>query len=395
MKRILALAAVFLPLLGLSSANAKVDDLYSLRYGAKMNLLVPYDPVRLVPSGPAIRLGHFAHAWSISPDRSRFVAAAGWRPTKGQPAALRFVNLATGQVQGTLSLSGEFRRVAATAWVRGRVLAAVSGSRSTAVYSIDPERRLTISSVEFPGVVVLGERTRNGLVLLLASPDRIDPATIAVVDQSPRVRSVVLERITAGTTAAGVGQDRRTTVRRPGLALAPSGLRAFVFGGREPAASIDLRTLAVRYAPLRVMAAANKQAEGSVRTAATLPDGRIVVSGFDYGETTDVGLLLIDPKDWSRRILDPAADWFTVAGGLVFARGKGGVGLRMFRPSGSVVELFRTGSVARVVVVGPRAFVTFFGKHQKAAVIELGTRRVVRRTIPANPLVGNGQPIVG
>jgi hypothetical protein len=395
MKRILALAAVFLPLLGLSSANAKVDDLYSLRYGAKMNLLVPYDPVRLVPSGPAIRLGHFAHAWSISPDRSRFVAAAGWRPTKGQPAALRFVNLATGQVQGTLSLSGEFRRVAATAWVRGRVLAAVSGSRSTAVYSIDPERRLTISSVEFPGVVVLGERTRNGLVLLLASPDRIDPATIAVVDQSPRVRSVVLERITAGTTAAGVGQDRRTTVRRPGLALAPSGLRAFVFGGREPAASIDLRTLAVRYAPLRLMAAANKQAEGSVRTAATLPDGRIVVSGFDYGETTDVGLLLIDPKDWSRRVLDPAPDWFTVAGGLVFARGKGGVGLRMFRPSGSVVELFRTGSVARVVVVGPRAFVTFFGKRQKAAVIELGTRRVVRRTIPANPLVGNGQPIVG
>jgi len=46
-------------------------------------------------------------------------------------------------------------------------------------------------------------------------------------------------------------------------------------------------------------------------------------------------------------------------------------------------------------VVGPRAFVTFFGTKQKAAVIELGTGRVVRHTVPAHPLVGAGQPIVG
>src|SRR5687767_1747964 len=151
MTRMLALAAVLLALGGASPASGKVGDLYALRYGAKMNLLVAYDPVRLVPSGPAIRMGHFAHAWSISPDRSRFVAAARWRPTRGKPAALRFVDLATGRVEGTLSLPGEFRRVTATAWVRGRLLVAVSGSSSTTVYSIDPERRVKISQVEFPG----------------------------------------------------------------------------------------------------------------------------------------------------------------------------------------------------------------------------------------------------
>jgi hypothetical protein len=394
----LALAAVLLALVGASPASGKVGDLYSLRYGAKMNLLVPYDPVRLVPSGRAIRMGHFAHAWSFSPDRSRFVAAAGWRPTKGKPTALRFVDLATGRVEGTLTLPGEFRRVTATAWVRGRVLIAVSGSSSTTVYSIDPERRVKISQVEFPGIVVLGERGRNNLVLLLAPPDRIGPATIAVVDRSPRVRTVLLDRIAAGRTATGVGPDRRTTVRRPALALAPSGLGVFVFGAREPAASIDLHTLAVRYAPLRLTAAVSKQAEGSVRTAATLPDGRVVVTGFDYGATsasTAVGLWLVDPKDWSRRMLDSSANWFRVAGGLVFGRGEGGVGLRILRPSGSPVELFRRGSVGTVTVVGPRALVTFFGKNQKAAVIDLGTGRVVRRTVPAHPLVGAGQPIVG
>jgi hypothetical protein len=398
MTKMLALAAALLALAGASPASGKVGDLYALRYGAKMNLLVPYDPVGLVPSGPAIRLGHFAHAWSSSPDRSRFVAAAGWRPTKGEPAALRFVDLATGRVEGTLSLPGEFRRVTATAWVRGRVLIAVSGSSSTTVYSIDPERRVKISQVEFPGIVVLGERARNNLVLLLARPDRIGPATIAVVDQSPRVRTVLLDRIAAGRTAMGVGPDRRTTVRRPALALAPSGQRAFVFGAREPAASIDLRTLAVRYAPLRLTAAVSKQAEGSVRTAATLPDGRVVLTGFDYGATaagTAVGLWLVDPKNWSRRALDSAGSWFRVAGGRVFVRGKGGVGLRILQPSGSFVELFRSGSVGSVTVVGPRALVTFFGTEQKAAVVELGTRRVVRQTVPAHPLVGAGQPIVG
>ena len=67
------------------------------------------------------------------------------------------------------------------------------------------------------------------------------------------------------------------------------------------------------------------------------------------------------------------------------------VGLRILRPSGSSRELFRTGSVARVTVVGPRAFVTFFGTNIKAAVVELGTGRVVRHPVPAYPLVDAGQ----
>jgi len=393
MARALALAAVLLALLGASPASGKLGDLYALRYGAKMSLLVPYDPVRLVPSGRAIRIGHFAHAWSISPDRSRFVAAAGWHLTKGEPAALRFVDLATGRLDGTLSLTGEFRRVTATAWVRNRVLVVVSGSTSTAVYSIDPGRRLTISHVEVPGIIVLGERTPSNLVLLLAPPDRIGSATIAVVDQSPRVRTVLLGRIAAGSTATGLGENHRMTIRRPALVLSPSGERAFVIGSGKSAASIDLRTLAVRYAPTRRAATATKQVEGWVRTAATLPDGRLVVTGVDYGRKAGVGLWLVDPKDWSRRRLDPAANWFRVAGALIFARGEE-AGLRILRPSGAAVDLFRSGSVASVSVLGPRAFVTFFGK-QKAAVIELATGRVVRHPVPAHLLTGAGEAIVG
>ena len=159
----LALVVVVAAFVGVSPATGKLDPLYALRYGARMNLLVPYDPVRLVPVAwrPTIRTGHFAAAaWSLSPDRSRFVAAAGWRVTKGEPAALRFVNLAAGRVEGAFALAGEFRRVTATAWVRGRVLVVVSGADSTTGYSVDPNERATISKAEVDGAVVVGQRSR-------------------------------------------------------------------------------------------------------------------------------------------------------------------------------------------------------------------------------------------
>ena len=74
--RLLALCILLVALAGAAPAGGKVGTLYALRYGAQTNLLVPYDPVKLVPSGaPSIRTGSFGHAWSISPDRSRFVAA--------------------------------------------------------------------------------------------------------------------------------------------------------------------------------------------------------------------------------------------------------------------------------------------------------------------------------
>lgn len=397
MARALAVAAVLVVLAGAAPASGKVDELYALRYGAKMNLLIPYDPVRLVPSGSPIRMGQFGHAWSISPDRQRLVAAAGVR-RKGEPTVVRFVDLGSRRIEGTVTLPGEFSRVTATAWIRGRVLVVVSGSSGTRVYAVDPDRLVTISQIEFPGTVVLGERAQSSLVLLLAAPNQIGPATIAVVDQSPRVRTVVLEKIAVGTATTGDGAERRMTIRRPALALGPSGQRAFLIGAGEPPAAIDLRTLSVRYAPQRLTASATKRVEGSMRTAATLPDGRIVVGANVYGATAaenTAGLWLVDPKDWSRRVLSTKWTWFRVAGGLIFARGESGVGLRIIQPSGTTRELFRTGSVARVTVVGPRAFVTFFGTNIEAAVVELGTGRVVRHPVPAYPLVGAGQPITG
>lgn len=389
-----AALAAFLALLVAVPASAKLGDLYGLRYGAHGNVLTPYDPTTLRASGPAIRLGRFGHAWSVNADRTRLVAAAGVRRA-GEPTAIRFVNLRAGTVGETMTLEGERRRVTATAWVRGRVLAVVAGNGSTTVYSVDPNRRTVVGRVEVPGVLVSGERTAARLVLLLAPAGAIGPATVAVVDQAAQARRVALEGITAGTATTGEGSERRLTVRRPGIAVSPSGLRLYVLGGSEPAAAVDLRTLSVRYAPLRRTAVVQKAAAGSVRTAATLPDGRIVLSGYDHGSTRPVGVSLVDPRDWSRRVLVPTATWVRVAGGLIFTRGKSGVGLRLLHPSGLARELFRTGSPATVDVVGSRALVTFFGSGRRAAVVELGTGRVVGHTVPAHLVLGSGRPITG
>ena len=393
MVRTLALAAAA-ALAGASTASAKVVDLYALRYGAQLNLLVSYDPVRLVPSGKAIDVGHFAQAWSLSPDRARFVAAAGSRKS-GQPTSLRFVDLERGRIEGTMRLRGERGRVVATAWVRGRVLAVVSSTDGTIVYSVDPDTRTVVGRAEAPGDVVAGVRSHNGVALLLETPDRIGPATLAFADQRPRVRTVVLDRITVGSVVSGTGGDRRSTAQRPALALAPSGARAYVFGADEPAAAVDLRTMAVEYAPSRLPAAMRKNGSRSVRTAEALPDGRIVVSGYSFGREGATFLRVVDPKDWSSRLLDRSSPWFRIGGGMIFTHRAGMPGLRMWKPSGTFVDLFTTGSVGNVFVYGPRAFVTFFGKNTKAAVVELGTGRVVRHTVPAHPLIGAGQPIAG
>jgi hypothetical protein len=292
-------------------------------------------------------------------------------------------------------LQGERGRVVATAWARGRVLVVVSGVHATIVYSVDPDRRAVVGKTETPGDVVAGVRSPAGVALLLETADRIGPAALAFADPRPRVRTAELDQITAGSVVSGNGADRRFTTQRPALTLALSGNPAYVFGADDPAAAVDLRTIAVKYAPFRRHAAIAKNGSGAVRTAETLPDGRVVVSGYSFGKTGAAFLRVVDPKDWSSRLLDRSSPWFRVGGGMIFTHRAGMPGLRMWNPSGTFVDLFTTGSVGNVFVHGPHAFVTFFGKNTKAAVIDLATGRVVRHTVPAHPLIGSGQPITG
>ena len=285
-------------------------------------------------------MGQFGHAWSISPDRQRLVAAAGVR-REGEPTAVRFVDLASRRVEGTVTLPGEFGRVTATAWNRGRVLVVVSRRVRPGCTQSTRTAACRSPSLSFPALScsASGRRARPRRCSPHLTESAPPPSLSSI--RRPRVRTVVLEKIAVGTTTSGDGAERRLTIRRPALTLGPSGQRAFVIGAGEPPAAVDLRTLSVRYAPVRLPAAANKQVEGSIRTADTLPDGRIVVGANVYGATAaenTAGLCSSTPRDWSRRVLSPKWSWFRVDGGLIFARGESGVGLRIIQPSGATRE---------------------------------------------------------
>ena len=181
MLRTLALAVVVVALAGASTASAKVGDLYALRYGAQLNLLVPYDPVRLVPSGRAIDVGHFAQAWSLSPDRTRFVAAAGWRKTRGEPTSLRFVDLDEWPNRGDVEVA---RRAQARrrdrVGARPRARGGVGRGGDDCLLGRSGSARSVVGKAEAPGNVVVGVRSHNGVALLLetAGSDRAGHARI-------------------------------------------------------------------------------------------------------------------------------------------------------------------------------------------------------------------------
>jgi hypothetical protein len=207
---------------------------------------------------------------------------------------------------------------------------------------------------------------QGGVVLLASRGHGIGPAKLLVVDGRLQTRTVDLERILAGTDG---GENNQGPFRsfRPGLALDPLGRRAFVAGG-SVVATIDLRTLAVRYhAPARTP---QKVSDGPVREAAWLGGGVLAVSGADYeaaGETqrmTPYGLRLLDVESGRATLVDEQATSVRAAGGLALAtsvmwteRPPTGRGLRAYDPAGRLVwHRYGGARMAGVLVVGARLY---------------------------------------
>lgn len=388
---------------GAPAAGSEPSPLYALRTTPATTMLLRLDRETLAPAAAGVRLDSFGTAWSVNAARSRLVAGSRETPTMGRPAGLRFVDLRAGRVEGTVRMPGELGRVVATAWVGRSVLAVVVRSRGLGVIAVDPEARRVRASQRLDARLVRGERSPQGLVLLLAPVEGVGPARLTVVDGLARARTVVLDRISAGWRYAAV-EPYRATMRVPALAVDRRRGRAFVLGAGEPPATVDLRTLRVTYAAERALARAGKEVEGWSRLATALPDGRLVYSGSDYRgqeQTARIGVSLLDPRDWSARSIDADADSFVVAGGriltLSWAQGAAARGLHVLGLDGSErFRLFDGRGVWEAQVTGDRAVVALSGQAREAAVVDLNDGRVLRETAdPPDLLVGVGAPIWG
>jgi hypothetical protein len=386
--------------------------------------LVHVDPQTLRPrSGKRIRVGSGGCAprqggtacwtvppWTVSRDGELLVVA------QNGAHKLRFVRADPMYVTWDIPLdSGQ---IGALAWIaRGRMLALEEGSEERQrLLAIDLDTQRIATRRPLHGSVVQLARTQKELVLLLAPPQSIGKARVAVADPRGRVRFARLDKILAGSKLLGTGSNHRVDARTPGLAVDPERRRAFVVG-QSLAAEVDLRTLAVSYHTLErppsllsrlwnwlEPAAAAKQVSGYQRAARWLSADRIAVSGTDtqQGRYQPAGLLLVDTRTWSARTIDSGATSFRLADDALLATGGSwdeatnrptGIGLAAYGVDGDKRFQVLDGEHAWIgLVYGGRAYVGIAGEAEPLRIVDLATGQVVGTRVDPLPwlLLGAG-----
>jgi hypothetical protein len=377
------------------------------REGPTSLKLARLDPRSLEPlPGPRLDLPGPWWVVSIAPDRSMAVLV-------NEPAGrLAVVDLAGMRSLGTVKVKS-LAWTRTSRWVGRSRLLLVTGelpvSRHSDMLTLDPLARRVLHRQRLPGPVVASGHQPGGLVLLLA-PDRgIGPATLAVVDDDARIRTVTLSGIAAGYQSVETGGQPVDRQAFPGLAVDPAGRRAYVVAGGAPVAEVDLRTLRVGYhrlaKPTSLLrrlahwflpaAEAKGATDGPARHALWLGDGLVAVAGRDDVATNTSqgagqvhqpsGLQLIDTRTWTVRMLDPHTSGVELAAGRLFATGwrydsddgvPEGFGLTIYGPGDRrPVHLMGSDDVSGVQVHGDLAFVRRGGGY---SVVDLRANRVLR-----------------
>lgn len=293
--------------------------------------LVRVDPATLRISGPRLPLWRHDLPWARSPDGSQLAFGSG------RVRSIRLVDLRNWYVVRDVRLPNP---LVALAWPRrDRLVAIVAGRccpQALRALALDPASGRTIASSRVGrGSVLDGARTPVGLAVVLAPRTRIGLARLVTVDWRARVRSVGLG-IEAGWTTVGSASSGPplSRFRTPGLAVDPAGRRALVAGGATLAA-VDLRTLRVRAAPLRVRVLADGGvSSGTFRRAVWLAGDYVAVTGWtnraaQRSQTTiPAGLLRVDVRTLAVRRLDARTSSVIRARGLLLA--SGGRGLTVY-----------------------------------------------------------------
>ena len=266
---------------------------------------------------------------------------------------------------------------------------------------VDPTRRRELSRRVVGGSVQGYAPVPGGLAVLLGPPDAVGPSTFARIAADGTVDTVPLPTIRSGFHDSG-GDQHRLTQALPGFAVSPDGAHALVVPETGPIAEIDLASLAVGYHALQARRAASvrKALDGYVREAAWLPSGLVAVAGGRWTTTgsgqseqirfAPAGLLsLIDPRDWSIRVLDARASQLLLVGGrllgMVTDEASGTLAVTGFATDGSAAfRISPATAVEGIEATGPYAYVAS-ADATRFAVVDLATGATVGHATTASP----------
>jgi hypothetical protein len=375
--------------------------------------IAPLDPVRVRPlSGPHLEVkGGYYSLTAVTPDRSLGVLI-------NETGDLTAVDLARMRNLGTVRLTPlgvQTGWVAAASFIgRSRVLLAraFGDDKASTLQSllVDLAGRRVLHQQKVSGQVLATASVAGGRIAVLLGPvGGIGTARLALLGGDGGIRTVALDGITAGFERLDDGESDPPRARQavPGLAVEPTGRRAFVLAAGQPAAEIDLQRLAVGYHPLRrptsplrrlaswlVPPAEAKEVSGPRRSAVWVGDGLVAVSGADarmdpkgYVEDPS-GLELVDTTTWTVRTVDRTASSASLVAGRLLvwgARfgpgGNRGYGLTVFGPGERrPVHLFGSQEVTWVQVNGNLAYVSLSENNTNAyAVLDLTSQRILHR----------------
>jgi hypothetical protein len=351
--------------------------------------------------GRTLDVGPYLRGWSFSRDGSRLALG-----TDETGARVAFVDARRLRMLRRMEVAPA-GAIAATAWLGPRLVLAVvvvPTPRVIEVVSVDPVARVVLTRERLEGDLLRYVRTADGFALLLAPPEAIGPARLAVVRPSGAVDVAALDRIRAGSVSGSATTP--FTIERPGLAIDPDGRRGYVVASGAELAEVDLDGLGVAYHQLsepvsllgRIGAwlepeAQAKSGDGPVRSARWLGDGVLAVSGVDYAALPDggmrmtpSGLRLVDTHTWTVRTIDPGAQDVTPAGDLLLATGTASdgsrnvrsIGLAAYGPDGRLRFRLYAGRPVFVWHADERRAYVHLGGNS-FAVVDLASGKVVAR----------------
>jgi hypothetical protein len=399
MRRLLLLLAALLVLPGMEQASAPAsasdsaalarEPLLATRDSGSSSRLFYVDPVSLRPVGrKSLGLDFHWGDFARSPDGSLLALSRNDAPE------LRFVRLGGLRRAGAMRFpNGSFVRP--VAWPSPHLLLALLDPAPQRILAIDPSARKVLWERSMDGSVLDIGRSADGLVVLAAPAKGIGPATIATIGLDGSLKSVVLDRIVAGSQRDERPADFVGEVRWPGLAVDPDGNRAYVVGASEPVARVDLASMSVTYhGGSRTLA---KAVSGPWRQAIWLGNGMLAVAGSDSSVRTDAqgnvqqtvtptGLLLVDTRTWSVRMLQADAAAAIASGGSLLAYGASydsatdtkGSGLTVYGLNGTRRgNLFGRTPISSVEAQGGLAYVWLPDRHGHVVVVGPKSVRVL------------------